>query len=68
VHITSVKCSLRKELIFQEPGPSSLTEEVSEEHELEAKPVDDEPGWDTLILEEEDSESDVDSVDDDEVL
>jgi hypothetical protein len=67
-----VKCSLRNELIFREPGPSSLIEEVSEdsEHEadgLEVKPADDEPGWDTLILEEEDSESDVDSADDDEV-
>jgi hypothetical protein len=68
-----VKCSLRNELIFQEPGPSSLTEEVSEDskHEtdgLEVEPADDEPGWDTLILGEEDSESDVDSVDDNEVL
>jgi hypothetical protein len=68
-----VKCSLRNELIFQEPGPSSLTEEVSEdsEHEtdeLEVEPAEDEPGWDTLILEEEDSESDVDSADDNEVL
>jgi hypothetical protein len=67
-----VKCSLRNELIFREPGPSSLTEEVSEdsEHEtdgLEVEPADDE-GWDTLILEEEDSESDVDSMDGDEVL
>jgi hypothetical protein len=66
-------CSLRNELIFWEPGPSSLTEEVSEDskHEtdgLDVKPADDEPGWDTLILEEEDSESDVDSADNDEVL
>jgi hypothetical protein len=68
-----VKCSLHNELIFCEPGPSSLTEEVSEDSKhktdrLEAEPADDEPEWDTLILEEEDSESDVDSVDDDEVL
>ncbi|KAG1735245.1 hypothetical protein EDD22DRAFT_852395 [Suillus occidentalis] len=59
--------------IEREPGPSSLTEEVGEDskHEtdgLEVEPADDEPGWDTLILEEEDSESDVDSADDDEVL
>jgi hypothetical protein len=69
-----VKCSLRNELIFQEPGPSSLMEEETEDEAdagecevlLEVEPGDDE-GWDALFLEDDDymSETDVQSADDD---
>lgn len=68
-----VKCSLRNELIFQEPGPSSLTEEETEDEadvsaECEVSEVElvDDEGWDALISEDDYmSETDVQSVNDD---
>jgi hypothetical protein len=68
-----VKCSLRNELIFQEPGPSSLTEEETEDEAdasecevSEVEPVGDDEGWDALISEDDYmSETDVQSVNDD---
>lgn len=66
-----VKCSLRNDLLFREPGPSSLVEEETEdsEHEAEVLEVEaaDDEGWDTLLLGDDDdmSGSDVDSADDD---
>ncbi|KAG2133557.1 uncharacterized protein EDB93DRAFT_1093355, partial [Suillus bovinus] len=65
-----VKCSLHNDLLFQEPGPSSLVEEETKDSEhkaevLEVEAADDE-GWDTLLLGDDDnmSGSDVDSADD----
>ena len=67
------KCSLRNELIFQEPDPPSLTEEETEDEadasECEVSEVElrDDEGWDALILKDDDymSETDVQSVNDD---
>jgi hypothetical protein len=56
-----IKCSLCHDLLFYEPGPSSIMEELDDsEIETEAGKklgvdvTDDEEGWDDLILEKED--------------
>jgi hypothetical protein len=59
-----IKCSLRHDLLFCEPGLPSITEEL-DDSEIEAAAgeksgddvADDEEGWDSLILEEEDDEA-----------
>ena len=57
-----VKCAIRHDLLFREPGPSSLSEDESDEFEIEvelgANPNDDveEEGWDNLFLEEDDDD------------
>ena len=57
-----VKCAIRHDLLFHEPGPSSLSEDESNEFEIElepgANPNDDveEEGWDDLFLEEDDDD------------
>jgi hypothetical protein len=63
-----VKCSLRNDLLFREPGPSSLAEIEPDDFEIEVetgKTTDedeDNGGWDNLFLDEEedDLESDAD--------
>jgi hypothetical protein len=57
-----VKCAIRHDLLFREPGPSSLSEDESNEFEIElepgANPNDDVEveGWDDLFLEEDDDD------------
>ena len=57
-----MKCAIRHDLLFCEPGPSSLSEDESNEFEIElepgANPNDDveEEGWDDLFLEEDDDD------------
>lgn len=65
-----VKCSLRNDLLFREPGPSSLTEvELDEsEMEVETRSVDadevtvEEEGFDWMFLEEDDDNLESDAV------
>jgi hypothetical protein len=47
-----LKCALRHDLLFQEPGPSSLVElEHLDDEEVEVEETgDDEEGWDILLL------------------
>ena len=66
-----VKCALHHDLLFREPGPSSLVEEESDEFEIDVEPGGvaegdeiEEEGWEALFLDEdesgtEDMESDV---------
>ena len=59
-----IKCALCHNLLFREPGPSSITEDL-DDSEIEAEAgeksgvdaADDEEGWDSLILEEDDEAS-----------
>ena len=58
-----VKCALRNDLLFREPGPSSLGEFETDELEMEmvsGEAADgdgtDEQGWDDLLLEEADDD------------
>ena len=56
-----VKCAIRHDLLFCKLGPSSLSEDESDEFEIEvelgANPNDDvEEGWDNLFLEEDDDD------------
>jgi hypothetical protein len=60
-----VKCSIRHDLLFREPGPSSSTEEL-DKFEIETDPNeklsegdDEEEGWEALFLDED--EDDVES-------
>jgi hypothetical protein len=57
------KCSLRSDLLFREPGPSSLAEVEPDESDMEVEtgPVDaddevEEEGWDGMFLEEDDDD------------
>jgi hAT family C-terminal dimerisation region len=62
-----VKCAIRHDLLFREPGPSSLVEDELDAFEIEEESgekseVEDE-GWDGIFLEDtpcDDSESDTD--------
>jgi len=66
-----VKCALHHDLLFRDPGPSSLVEEESDEFEIDVEPGGvaegdeiEEEGWEALFLDEdesgtEDMESDV---------
>jgi hypothetical protein len=62
-----IKCAIRHDLLFCEAGPSSLSEEETDEYEVEddlSEQQDDggdEEGWEGLFLEEDenDLESDV---------
>ena len=64
-----VKCSLRNNLLFCKPSPSSVTEVESDEFEMEVeddrqemKDDDgDENGWDDLFLEEDDANLELDA-------
>jgi hypothetical protein len=65
-----VKCVIRHDLLFREPGPSSLAEEELDEFEIEVEPVasadDDateEEGWDTLFLKEDDNDMESEEMD-----
>jgi hypothetical protein len=70
-----VKCSLRTDLLFREPGPSSLTEVEPDESEREVETV--ETGFvnvteeveaeilDWMILEEDDDDLESDAITDD---
>ena len=62
-----IKCSLRHELLFREPAPSSLVElEELDDSELEAdsgekmvsEVTDDEDGWDAFITDDDEVPSD----------
>jgi hypothetical protein len=66
-----VKCALRHDLLFREPGPSSSTEEALEDSDIETDANEklsdvedgDEEGWDALLEGDEDFvESDADSM------
>jgi hAT family C-terminal dimerisation region len=68
-----VKCSLRNDLLFREPGPSSLAEVEPDDFEIEVDAEkaatdedEDEEGWDALFLEEDDDNLQLD-IDMDEV-
>jgi len=60
-----VKCALRHDLLFREPGPSSSTEELDDfgvETDLDQKASEDdveEEGWEDFLLEED--EDDIES-------
>ena len=66
-----VKCALRHDLLFREPGPSSSTEEALEDSDIEMDANEklsdvedgDEEGWDALLEGDEDFVgSDADSM------
>ena len=64
-----VKCALRHDLLFREPGPSSSVEEEPDEYDIETVPNekpsdddDDEEGWEALFLEEDEDDSESDFV------
>jgi hypothetical protein len=57
-----VKCAICHDLLFREPGPSSLAKEEPDEFKIEVEPSEspnvdatEEEGWDTLFLEEDDN-------------
>jgi hypothetical protein len=63
-----VKCTLRHNLLFREPGPSSLVEDELDKYEIEAEvdetsedDEDEEEGWEALYLgdDEDDEESEI---------
>jgi hypothetical protein len=63
-----VKCALRHDLLFREPGPSSLVEDELDKYEIEAEvdetsedDEDEEEGWEALYLgdDEDDEESEI---------
>jgi hypothetical protein len=60
--IQCVKCAICHDLLFHEPGPSSLVKDEPDELEFETEPGEnsegniDEEGWDTLFLEENDDD------------
>jgi len=63
-----IKCALRHDLLFREPGPSSLVEDELDKYETEAEvdetledDEDEEEGWEALYLDddEDDEESDI---------
>ena len=63
-----IKCALRHDLLFREPGPSSLIEGEYDEYEIEAEAGEileddevEEEGWEALFLDEDeyDTESDI---------
>jgi hypothetical protein len=63
-----VKCSLRNDLLFREPGPSSLVEVEPDDFEIEVEAEktamdddSDEEGWDALFLEEDDDDLESDA-------
>jgi hypothetical protein len=56
--LQSVKCSLRNDLLFPEPAPSSLVEVEPDDFEIEDS---DEEGWDALFLEEDDDDLESDA-------
>ncbi|KAG1720921.1 hypothetical protein EDD22DRAFT_962677 [Suillus occidentalis] len=67
--LQSLKCSLHNDLLFREAGPSSLVEEELNDSdtkadisEKEGDVADDERGWDTLILDDENNSDDDISV------
>jgi hypothetical protein len=69
-----VKCSLHSDLLFREPGPSSLAEDEPDESDMEAAEtgsvVDadeevDEEGWDCMFLDEDDDDLESNVVMDD---
>jgi hypothetical protein len=67
--LQSLKCSLHNDLLFREAGPSSLVEEELDDSDTEADisekegdVADDERGWDTLILDDENNSDDDISV------
>jgi hypothetical protein len=60
-----VKCALRHDLLFREPGPSSLVEDEPDEYEIETVPneqlgdnddEEDEECWEALFLEEDEDD------------
>jgi hypothetical protein len=61
-----VKCALCHELLFTEPRPSSVVEDELDDAEIEVEAIDkpgieaedDEEGWDTLLLDEDDDDND----------
>ena len=63
-----IKCALRHDLLFREPGPSSLVEDELDKYKSEAEvdetpegDEDEEEGWEALYLDddEDDEESDI---------
>jgi hypothetical protein len=62
-----IKCALRHDLLFCEPGPSSLVEDELDKYETEAEvdetPEDDEDkeeGWEALCLDDDESDIEID--------
>ena len=49
-----VKCAIRHDLLFQEPGPSSISEADGEDDEDDEEGLETAKGWD-LLLEDEDN-------------
>jgi hAT family C-terminal dimerisation region len=65
-----VKCAICHDLLFHEPGPSSLAEEEPNEFEVEVEPGEgtdhddaEEEGWDSLFLEEDDESMESEEID-----
>ena len=63
-----IKCALRHNLLFREPGPSSLVKDELDKYEIEAEvdetsedDEDEEEGWEALYLgdDEDDEESEI---------
>jgi hypothetical protein len=66
-----VKCAVHCNILFHEPGPSSSVEEEPDEYEIETVPneqlggnddEEDEEGWETLFLEEDEDDFELDFV------
>ena len=61
-----IKCALHHDLLFCEPGPSSLIEGEYNEYELEAEAGDisedevEEEGWEALFLDEDEYDTELD--------
>jgi len=61
-----VKCSIRHDLLFREPGPSSSTEEFDgfeiemDPNEKPSKGDDEEEGWEALFLDEDEDDVELD--------
>ncbi|KAG6807282.1 hypothetical protein H0H92_008100 [Tricholoma furcatifolium] len=59
--LQSLKCAVRHDLLFKEPGPSTL-DTCDDEHDTQhAKEKQDEPGWDKLLSDDgEENDFDMD--------
>jgi hAT family C-terminal dimerisation region len=56
-----LKCSIRHDLLFREPGPSSVVEAECDDEEEVIDDGDGEAGWDELLTDDEDDDMDIDS-------